>query len=760
MLDAIKKLGSYEEIAYDHKGPAHLSIGQEAAAVGEALLLGLDDHIFGSHRSHGEIIAKGLSAIRRLTDEQSAVHINRLNHLLDRWEQVFGRQVAAATGQQPGSPPPSGQAAQNALVSRIIDEVVSAANSTSDFNNQLRYLDDFGVSGLGSGVFRALTGALPDWAPAEGPTAPGTDPQPLSGPAETMRKVIDLSEHPEEIKARFSELLASAVEEFNSGSLGRCVTVLDLAQRMLAEKEIDASDAKVVIEPAYHQLDQTRLREYADDKDRHILLRRVLDFFPPFQADQLFEDLMVEERRDRRRTILQLLTVHGETARARAFEILEGCIAGNDEQPWFVQRNLIYLLRSIPASEEYDIESEIDLLVRASVPGGQLPLLRECMTALGQIDHPRSQQTLIARISEFEDMLTAKGEELHNPTEIQSLLDTAIKALVRFKSSDGRACVVNHGLKRRPELGDTLARLALLGNQNLAEDRAAVNRILKALEAELPMKVLGMSVKTSRKNQNLEYMIESLSSTDTPVVRRAYEKIIRKYSGEQFANAAAKALTHLASKAESEDVVETDQETVTSLSGDLALFGLPNLMQNLADSRVEGILTVIDTAGNASATITLADGMMLDASIGGLEGETAVYQLLERPTTGRFVFVNQAVDADTLAKSQSGKSVMSLLMEGMRRYDEFNRAATIISDHAQYSGTGEQPTGLSDEKDADFVNGIWVLATKGKTPVEVEREIKVDSYRVFRLFEHWVNEGALQIASDHEPDDPDATALY
>ncbi len=68
MLDQIKKMGSYQGIAYDHKGPAHLSIGQEAAAVGQAYLLGVDDHIFGSHRSHGEIIAKGLSAIHQLDD--------------------------------------------------------------------------------------------------------------------------------------------------------------------------------------------------------------------------------------------------------------------------------------------------------------------------------------------------------------------------------------------------------------------------------------------------------------------------------------------------------------------------------------------------------------------------------------------------------------------------------------------------------------------------------------------------------------------
>ena len=55
-------------MAYNHLGPAHLSIGQEAAAVGMAFALEPDDHIFGSHRSHGEILAKGFSAIRKLRD--------------------------------------------------------------------------------------------------------------------------------------------------------------------------------------------------------------------------------------------------------------------------------------------------------------------------------------------------------------------------------------------------------------------------------------------------------------------------------------------------------------------------------------------------------------------------------------------------------------------------------------------------------------------------------------------------------------------
>jgi 2-oxoisovalerate dehydrogenase E1 component len=68
MLHEVKTTNKFHGIEYNHRGPAHLSIGQEASAVGQAYLLGIDDHIFGSHRSHGEILAKSLSAIEKLDD--------------------------------------------------------------------------------------------------------------------------------------------------------------------------------------------------------------------------------------------------------------------------------------------------------------------------------------------------------------------------------------------------------------------------------------------------------------------------------------------------------------------------------------------------------------------------------------------------------------------------------------------------------------------------------------------------------------------
>ncbi|MCB0195688.1 MAG: dehydrogenase [Anaerolineae bacterium] len=77
-LDRLKKEGAYQGIEYNHRGPAHLSIGQEASAVGQAYHLTPDDFIFGSHRSHGEILAKSFSAIAKLNDDD-------LTHIMERY---------------------------------------------------------------------------------------------------------------------------------------------------------------------------------------------------------------------------------------------------------------------------------------------------------------------------------------------------------------------------------------------------------------------------------------------------------------------------------------------------------------------------------------------------------------------------------------------------------------------------------------------------------------------------------------------------
>lgn len=93
LLDVIKREGVYKGVAYKHGGPAHLSIGQEASVVGQAYHLTPDDFILGSHRSHGEILAKGLSAIHKLSDAE----------LLSIMEQYMGGAPLRVVEKLPGA---------------------------------------------------------------------------------------------------------------------------------------------------------------------------------------------------------------------------------------------------------------------------------------------------------------------------------------------------------------------------------------------------------------------------------------------------------------------------------------------------------------------------------------------------------------------------------------------------------------------------------------------------------------------------------
>ncbi len=70
MLQSIKLQGNYNNKEFTYPGPSHLAIGEEATAVGQAYNLDANDFIFGTHRSHHEVIAKALSAIKKLSDEE------------------------------------------------------------------------------------------------------------------------------------------------------------------------------------------------------------------------------------------------------------------------------------------------------------------------------------------------------------------------------------------------------------------------------------------------------------------------------------------------------------------------------------------------------------------------------------------------------------------------------------------------------------------------------------------------------------------
>jgi hypothetical protein len=89
------------------------------------------------------------------------------------------------------------------------------------------------------------------------------------------------------------------------------------------------------------------------------------------------------------------------------------------------------------------------------------------------------------------------------------------------------------------------------------------------------------------------------------------------------------------------------------------------------------------------------------------------------------------------------QDVVSLLMEGVRRHAELQRAAAVVADRARLKATG-QPHTSPDDEDPDFTTLVWNQVLSGRTPRECEAATSVDPYRVRRLVARWVEEGALQ----------------
>ncbi len=62
-----------------------------------------------------------------------------------------------------------------------------------------------------------------------------------------------------------------------------------------------------------------------------------------------------------------------------------------------------------------------------------------------------------------------------------------------------------------------------------------------------------------------------------------------------------------------------------------------------------------------------------------------------------------------------------------------------------FKPTDIRPTPLPEEPDPGFAHDVWSRAVSGVSAADCEVLLATDSYRVRRLYAHWVTEGALAL---------------
>ncbi len=176
------------------------------------------------------------------------------------------------------------------------------------------------------------------------------------------------------------------------------------------------------------------------------------------------------------------------------------------------------------------------------------------------------------------------------------------------------------------------------------------------------------------------------------------------------------------------------------MSGD----GLPSLLHELAETHASGSLLVEDGQRGMTALLTLREGMLAAARLGALVGADALFTLIETFDSGTAVWSPQPEARRVTEKSVQAFELRELVVEGLRRRDEWELARAIVPDDSAFAARTDAPRPHPEEKDGLLTRDVWEAAVVGHSPKTCEKLVPADAYRVRRLLLYWAEEGALE----------------
>jgi hypothetical protein len=186
--------------------------------------------------------------------------------------------------------------------------------------------------------------------------------------------------------------------------------------------------------------------------------------------------------------------------------------------------------------------------------------------------------------------------------------------------------------------------------------------------------------------------------------------------------------------------IATESLARTRFSGSLEDVAVVDLLQTIAVSGKSGVALV--HRGNREAQLYFRKGQLVDAEVGDLRGEEAVYRTITW-TTGTFDLEFRAVDRPAVIDAPTH----ALLMEGLRRVDELGRLAeqlppenTVVDiDHEALVGRLNE---IPDE-----LNGVLRLIDGKRTLLDLIDGSPFDDLSTLTVLSKFYFEGLLIAAN-------------
>lgn len=190
----------------------------------------------------------------------------------------------------------------------------------------------------------------------------------------------------------------------------------------------------------------------------------------------------------------------------------------------------------------------------------------------------------------------------------------------------------------------------------------------------------------------------------------------------------------------------------TKFTGQLADMAVVDLMQTIEISRKSGTIAFETELGDA--TVWFREGTVIDAQMGRLQGESAIYRLLTL-TDGAFEVEFKPVSRKPIIS----ESTQGLLMEGMRRLDEWTRLLEQLPPID--SVLAVEKTALEGRELDDKQTTVLRRFDGKRTILEVVDESGYDDVEALDVISSFYFEGALTPSLEglDDVDDPESGAL-
>jgi DNA-binding response OmpR family regulator len=186
--------------------------------------------------------------------------------------------------------------------------------------------------------------------------------------------------------------------------------------------------------------------------------------------------------------------------------------------------------------------------------------------------------------------------------------------------------------------------------------------------------------------------------------------------------------------------IAVEPQARTRFSGSLEDVAVVDLLQTIAVSGKSGVASV--KRGEREAWLYFDRGQIIDAEVGDLEGEEAVYRTLTW-TTGSFDLEFRAIDRPRVIEVSS----QALLMEGLRRVDELGRIAEQLPPEHAVVDIDHEALASRLHEIPDELNGILRLIDGKRTLVDLIDASPFDDLSTLTVLSKFYFEGLLRNAN-------------